>query len=206
MWVNCGVASFVVLLSIATWFGPESDPLKGHPSMVLLLAAGSAVIGVIVQHRFTSRVGKGIFGAPTNEWQRKAALNRTYARESNITLCLIVLLSMGYPLTLFFATRSTQTIIDACKSSLDAQLYARGKDDGVPSIALPVCQCLSKVFLNKNGVVRLALFDTPLMAPEDFNRVTEFDEARCVDSVIQSTPDLASRPDVPVLQVPFLDQ
>lgn len=197
-----GVVSFVVLLSIATWFGPEADPLMAHPSIIFLLAAGSAAIGGFVQHRYTLAVGKGIFGAATPVWRRKVEINRTFARESNIVLCLILLLGMGYPLILIFATRSTATIVNACKSSLDTQLYTRGEYDEFPSISLPVCQCLSKVFLDRNGVLRLALFNTPLLDAEDFKKVTEIDEARCVDLVIRSQPDLAASPNVPWISAP----
>lgn len=196
-WV-AGVISFVLLLSVTTWFEPVVDPLMAHPWVVLLLAASSAAIGIVIQHRYTLLVGKSIFSAGATGWRKKVGLIYKFSRESNIVLGIILLFGLGYPAILYFAARSTETIVSACKNNLDTQLSAGGEGDEFPSISLPLCQCLSKVFLDKNGVLRLALFNTTLLDVTDFQGVTEADEERCMETVIKTAPDLALRHDIPM--------
>ncbi|MNF56518.1 MULTISPECIES: hypothetical protein [unclassified Pseudomonas] len=195
------VGSLVLLLSVVTWFEPAFDRLMAHPWIVLLLVISSMAIGVMVQHRYTLLVGKSIFSPAQTNWKKKLGLTKTYAKESNIALCILLLLGTGYPLTLFFAARSTEAIVSACKSNLDARLQASGESDEAPSISLPVCQCLSKVFLDRNGILRLALFKTELLDAADYEGVSEADEAFCIDSVFESASDLALRSTFPTMHV-----
>lgn len=193
--VIAGVVSFVVLVSIASGFEGVAPLLTARPWMLSGFAAISLGVGVIVQHRYTVLVGKAIFNAGAPGWRDKVERMATCAKESNLVLCLLLAVGVGYPTTLYYAARSIRVIAAACEANLSDKLLIPGEEGGSISIASPVCQCLSQVFLDRNGVVRLALFDTSVLDVTDYQGITEEDEQHCLDRVIAGGPPAtAQRP------------
>ncbi|MFK0089596.1 hypothetical protein ACIQUS_20150 [Pseudomonas sp. NPDC090755] len=150
-----------------TWFEGVVQLLTARPWMLSGFAAISLGVGVIVQHRYTVLVGKAIFNPGAPGWRDKVERMATCAKESNLVLCLLLAVGIGYPTTLYFAARSIRAIAAACEANLNDPLVIPGEDGRSISIASPVCQCLSQVFLDRNGVVRLALFDTSALDVTD---------------------------------------
>lgn len=193
--VIAGVVSFVVLVSIASGFEGVAPLLTARPWMLSGFAAISLGVGVIVQHRYTVLVGKAIFNAGAPGWRDKVERMATCAKESNLVLCLLLAVGVGYPTTLYYAARSIRVIAAACEANLSDKLLIPGEEGRSISIASPVCQCLSQVFLDRNGVVRLALFDTSVLDVTDYQGITEEDEQHCLDRVIAGGPPAtAQRP------------
>jgi len=193
--VIAGVASFVVLVSIASGFEGVAPLLTARPWVLAGFAAISLGVGVIVQHRYTVLVGKAIFNAGAPGWRDKVERMATCAKESNLVLCLLLAVAVGYPTTLYYAARSIRAIAAACETNLSDKLVIPGEEGRSISIASPVCQCLSQVFLDRNGVVRLALFDTSALDVTDYQGITEEDEQYCLDRVIPAgQPTTAQNP------------
>ncbi|MBS7600849.1 hypothetical protein KHO53_21980 [Pseudomonas sp. RC2C2] len=154
-----------------------------EPLVLLALTVFSAAVGLVVQRRFMRSVGATIFARNASGWQRKFALLNAAARESNILLGMLVLLVVLGTSLLWLAGRSVDNIVRACEANVQAQVDVPGGGPLAAVIAKPVCQCLAQVFLDRNGVVRLALFDTPLLEVGQFNEVTEADEQRCLEQL-----------------------
>ena len=47
-------------------------------------------------------------------------------------------------------------------------------------VGKPVCTCLAQTFLQRNGVIRLALFETPMQEVSGLKALTPADEQRCL--------------------------
>ncbi|UVL64220.1 hypothetical protein LOY54_13420 [Pseudomonas sp. B21-032] len=182
--IIAGVVSFVVLVSIAGWFDGAVELLTAKPWILLGFVAISLCVGAIVQHRYTLLVGKAIFSPGSTGWRHKVDRISTYAKESNLVLCFLIALGVGYPTTLYYAARSIRTIVAACETNLNDQLAFLGEGGRSVSISSPICLCLSEVFLERNGVLRLALFNTSVFEVSDFQGITEEDEQQCLNRVI----------------------
>ncbi|MFK8329870.1 hypothetical protein M2D63_007645 [Pseudomonas sp. BJa5] len=179
-----GVGSFVVLVSIASAFEGVAQLLTARPWVLAGFIAISLGVGVIVQHRYTVLVGKAIFAPGASGWRNRVGRMTSWARESNLVLCLLLAVAVGYPATLYFAARSLRTIVAACETNLNDQLAIPGEGGRSLPIAAPVCQCLAQVFLDRNGMVRLALFETAALEVTDYQGISEEDEQHCLDAVL----------------------
>ncbi|WP_133247599.1 hypothetical protein [Pseudomonas sp. SDI] len=190
------VISFVVWVSLATAFDGIAALVIAKPWILLGFAAISLAVGIVVQHRYTLRVGKAIFSS--NSSGGRLALERltTWAKESNLALCLLIAVGVGYPTTLYFAARSVRTIVAACETHLNDQLGLPGAGGRPIAAASSLCMCLSELFLDRNGVGRLALFNTSVLEVTDFQGITAEDEQQCLNRVLPagqfSTPQAAS--------------
>jgi hypothetical protein len=156
----------------------------------LLVSMGT---GVIVQHRYTLHIGDVIFNSPAPGWQHAWHRLATRAKESNILLAILLALCIGFPITMFYAVRSIQTIVRDCQQDLEAQAQMYEEQVPTTSFSGPLCECLSQQFLRKNGVVRLALFNSRILDITDFEGVTPTDEQACLDSVLGVNVELLSR-------------
>lgn len=182
--IIAGLITFVVLVSIAACFEGVAALLMANPWILLGFVAISLATGIIVQHRYALLVGKAIFSPGSTGWRQKVERISICAKESNLVLCLLVAVGVGYPTTLYFAARSIRTIVAACEVNINDKLELGGNDGRSASIASPICLCLSQVFLDRNGVLRLALFNTSVLSVNDFQGITEKDEQQCLNRVI----------------------
>lgn len=195
--IVAAVISFVLLVSLATAFEGVAALVTAKPWILLGFVAISLAIGIVVQHRYTLLVGKAIFSPGASGWRQTLERLSTWAKESNIALCLLIAVGVGYPVTLYFAAQSMRTIVAACEVNLNNNLGLPGEGERSVSIASPLCICLSEVFLDRNGVLRLALFNTSVLNVTDFQGITEEDEQHCLNRVIPAgqlpTPQALSR-------------
>ncbi|HDS1744699.1 MULTISPECIES: hypothetical protein [Pseudomonas] len=181
-WI-AAIATLVVAASIYQVLGPAWQLPMRAPAIVLALLALSAAVGLAVHRSFKSTVGKTIFSGQGRGWQARLAIVRDVARESNILLGMLLLLAVLGLGSLILASRSVQGIVSECETNLQAQVDLPEDQALAALVAQPVCQCLAQTFLERNGVIRLALFNTPLLEVSAFKGVTEADERRCLEQL-----------------------
>ncbi|RRV46698.1 hypothetical protein [Pseudomonas sp. p106] len=181
-WI-AAIATLVVAASIYQVLGPAWQLPMRAPAIVLALLALSAAVGLAVHRSFKSTVGKTIFFGQGRGWQARLAIVRDVARESNILLGMLLLLAVLGLGSLILASRSVQGIVSGCETNLQAQVDLPEDQALAALVAQPVCQCLAQTFLERNGVIRLALFNTPLLEVSAFKGVTEADERRCLEQL-----------------------
>lgn len=181
-WI-AAIATLVVAASIYQVLGPAWQLPMRAPAIVLALLALSAAVGLAVHRSFKSTVGKTIFSGQGRGWQARLAIVRDVARESNILLGMLLLLAVLGLGSLILASRSVQGIVSGCETNLQAQVDLPEDQALAALVAKPVCQCLAQTFLERNGVIRLALFNTPLLEVSAFKGVTEADERRCLEQL-----------------------
>ncbi|KFE51295.1 hypothetical protein IV01_23860 [Pseudomonas syringae] len=182
--ILAGTACFILLVSIAALFEDLFSLLKSTPLGLLGFLAVSVCTGILIQHRFTRKIDQTIVSPTSRKWLHTVRRLFLFARESNILLAIMIVIGVAYPITMFSAARSIQTIVGDCKQDLDSQIQLY--DDQRPPLSFsgPLCKCLSGVFLNKNGIVRLALFRTELLDTTAYQGVTEADERACLNLVL----------------------
>jgi hypothetical protein len=188
-----GIASFLLLMSLAVWFQDAFDLMLNAPLVLAGFLIVSMCAGVIVQYRFTLRLGDAVFNSTAQGWQYTSRRLSAWARESNILLAILLAMCIGFPTTMFYAVRSIQTIIRDCQEDLEAQAQFFEEQGPTISLSKPLCECLSQQLLRRNGVVRLALFNTRILNIEDFEGVTPTDEQLCLDSVLEVNVESLSR-------------
>ena len=181
-WI-AAIATLVVAASIYQVLGPAWQLPMRAPAIVLALLALSAAVGLAAHRSFKSTVGKSIFSGQGRGWQARLAIVRDVARESNILLGMLLLLAVLGLGSLILASRSVQGIVSGCETNLQAQVDLPEDQALAALVAQPVCQCLAQTFLERNGVIRLALFNTPLLEVSAFKGVTEADERRCLEQL-----------------------
>lgn len=181
-WI-AAIATLVVAASIYQVLDPAWQLPMRAPAIVLALVALSAAVGLAVHRSFKSTVGKTIFSGQGKGWQARLAIVRDVARESNILLGMLLLLAALGIAALLLASRSVQGIVSGCETNLQAQVDLPEDQALAALVAKPVCQCLAQTFLERNGVIRLALFNTPLLEVSAFKGVTEADERRCLEQL-----------------------
>lgn len=170
------VATAVYRHLTPTWRLPMRDPV-----VLLALLALSAALGWVVQRGVKRTVGKAIFTSEQSTWQDRLAFLRAVARESNALLATLLLLAVLGAGTVWLAGRSVAQIVDHCEASLQGQVQSPEDEQLSALIGKPVCTCLAQTFLDRNGVIRLALFDTPLQEVSGLKALTPADEQRCLE-------------------------
>ena len=169
------VAASVYRASSPSWRMPMRDP-----AVLLSLMALSVALGWAVQRGFRRTVGKAIFNGQETGWQARLALLRSITQESNrlmSVLLLLVLLGTG---TVWLAGRFGAQIVENCTANLQAQVDVPEDEKLAALVGKPVCTCMAQTFLERNGVLRLALFETPLQEVSGLKAVTPADEQRCL--------------------------
>ncbi|WP_322364811.1 hypothetical protein [Pseudomonas sp. Teo4] len=160
-----------------TWRVPMRDP-----AVPLALLALSAALGWVVQRGVKRTVGKTIFNGQAAGWQARLAFTRAVTRESNILLGMLVLLAVLGGGTLWLAGRSVARIVEHCETNLQAQVNAPEDEKLAAVVGKPVCTCLAQTFVDRNGVIRLALLAIPVQQEVTaFEALTQEDEQRCLE-------------------------
>lgn len=182
-----GWLAAIVTLIVAASAYQELSPIwrlpLGDPAVLLWLLVLSTAFGWAVQRGVRRTVGKIIFTGQATGWQARLAFIRAVAWESNVLmgiLLLLVVLSVG---TLWLASRSLGDIMNGCETNLRTQVELPEDEPMAALVGKPICQCLAQTFLDRNGFIRLALFNTPLLEVSAFEGVTEADERRCLEQL-----------------------
>lgn len=134
------------------------------------------------------------------DWSRKAAhkyLRRTgpfsWKREATLLLSVSMALMLGYLMVFNFASQAVLEFVDSCTSSLQIE-FESAEIHAVPK-ALPrsLCECVAHSLLDKNGLVRLAMFNRHLLDPMALEPVTDNEEEACIDALWRPDVELAKR-------------
>ncbi|UVL17249.1 MULTISPECIES: hypothetical protein [unclassified Pseudomonas] len=169
------VAASVYHALSPSWRMPMRDPV-----VLLSLLAWSVALGWAVQHGVKRTVGKTIFNGQESGWQARLALLRSICRESNVLMGMLLLLAVLGAATAWLAGRSVAQIVENCSANLQAQVQVPEDEQLAALVGKPVCTCLAQTFLERNGVIRLALFETPLQKVSGLRALTPIDEQRCL--------------------------
>ncbi|WP_284384201.1 hypothetical protein [Pseudomonas putida] len=181
-WV-AAIATLMVMASVYQALSPVWRLPMRAPAVLLALFALSAAVGWAVQRSVKHRVGNTIFTEGAIGWQARLARIRAVARESNILLAMMALMAGFGAGTLWLAGRTVENIVYACEANFQVQVAAPQNAPIVAQVAKPVCQCLAQTFLDRNGVIRLALFNTPLLDVSTLKGVSAVDERRCLEQL-----------------------
>jgi|UPI00068E659F hypothetical protein len=106
-----------------------------------------------------------------------------WRREAITLLATLAMLVMGYFVTLHFASRAVQSLINTCTAQLEIEFEIAEID--YPQRASPraLCQCVAQALLEKNGLVSLALVGGLGLDPINLEPVTEEDSQQCIDAL-----------------------
>lgn len=177
------IAAIVALLVAASVYRAVSPswrmPMR-DPAVLLSLLALSVALGWAVQRGVKRTFGKAIFNGQETGWQARLAFLRSITRESNVLMGTLLLLAVLGSATLWLAGRSVAQIVENCSSNLQAQVQVPEDEQLAALVGKPVCTCLAQTFLQRNGVIRLALFETPLQEVSGLHALTPADEQRCL--------------------------
>lgn len=178
------LVAIVVLLITASAYRILSPawrlPMR-DPAVLLALLAFSVALGCAVQRGVKRTVGKAIFSGQEASWQPRLAFLHAITRESDILLVILLLLALLGGGTLWLAGRSVAHIVDSCETNLQAQVDTPEAEKLTVLVGKPVCTCLAQTFLERNGVIRMALFETPMREVSGLKALTLVDEERCLE-------------------------
>ncbi|WP_323055019.1 MULTISPECIES: hypothetical protein [unclassified Pseudomonas] len=177
------VAILVLLLAASAYRGLSPTwRLPMHtPVVMLALLTLSVALGWAVQRGVKRTVGKAIFNGLETGWQARLAFLRSVARESNILLVVLLCLALLGTSTLWLAGRSVTQIVANCEANLQAQVDIPEDEKLTALVGKPVCTCLAQTFMERNGVLRMALFETPMQEVSGLKVLTADDEQRCLE-------------------------
>ncbi|WP_256675976.1 hypothetical protein [Pseudomonas sp. Kh13] len=195
-WV-AAIATLVVVASVYQALSPVWRLPMRDPAVLLAWCALSAAVGWAVQRGVKRTVGNVIFSGSAIGWQARLARIRAVARESNILLAMLAMLALMAGVgagTLWLAGRTVENIVNACEANFQAQVAVPQNAPIVAQVAKPVCQCLAQTFLDRNGTIRLALVNTPLLDVSTLKGVTAADERRCLEQLDLLSERSAVRP------------
>lgn len=177
------LAIVVLLLATSVYRGlsPTWRLIMHDPAVLLAILALSVAVGWAVQRGVRRTVGKAIFNGQETGWQDRLAFLRSVARESNLLLVMLACLALLGTGTLGLAGRSVAQIAANCEANLQAQVDTPEHEKLNALVGRPVCTCLAQRFMTRNGILRMALFETPLQGVTGLKALTPDDEQRCLE-------------------------
>ncbi|MNP44047.1 hypothetical protein D3C76_1378950 [compost metagenome] len=134
------------------------------------------------------------------DWSRVAvhrclhwASTSSWKREVTILLSVLVALMAGYLTVFHFASHAVQDLVGTCTARLEIELENADIDSLTKALARPLCECVAHSFLDKNGIVRMAMVNKRMLDPMDLEPVTEKDEEDCINALWLPNVELAKR-------------
>ncbi len=179
-WIVVILALLVVAFAYQ-WLSPSWRLPMQHPLVLLALLALCLALGWVVQRGVKRTVGKAIFNGQSTGWQARLAFLRSIIQESNVLLGLLLFLALLGGGTLWLAGRSVDSIVERCAANLQAQVASSEDEQLTALLGKPVCTCMAQTFLDRNGLIRLALFETPMREVSAYKALTADDEQRCLE-------------------------
>jgi hypothetical protein len=174
------IATLLIAASVYRAVSPSWRMPMRDPAVLLSLLALCVALGWAVQRGVKRTVGKAIFNGQETGWQARLAFLRSITRESNVLMGMLLLLAVLGGATVWLAGRSVAQIVENCSANLQAQVQAPENEQLAALVGKPVCTCLAQTFLQRNGVIRLALFETPMQEVSGLKALTPADEQRCL--------------------------
>lgn len=117
----------------------------------------------------------------------------SWKREAAILLSGLVALMAGHLTIFLFASHTVQDLVGTCTARLEIEFESAGTDPLTIALARPLCECVAHSYLDKNGIVRLAMVSTHLLDSMALEPVTENDEEACINTLWQPNVELAKR-------------
>ena len=127
-------------------------------------------------HKYLQRTGPG-------SWRREAA----------ILMSVLLAQLVGFFAAFHFASIAVQDLVETCTARLEIQLENADTDPLTKPLARPLCECMARSFLDKNGIVRLAMLNSHLLDLMELEPVTEKDEEACISALWLPNVELAKR-------------
>ncbi|MCX5507150.1 hypothetical protein [Pseudomonas sp. BJa3] len=174
------IAALLMAASVYRAVSPSWRMPMRDPAVLLSLLALCALLGWVVQRGVRRTVGKAIFNSRETGGQARLALLRAITRESNTLMVMLLLLAVLGSATVWQAGRAVAQIVENCSANLQAQVQVPEEARLAALVGKPVCACLAQTFLERNGVIRLALFGTPMQQVSGLRALTAADEQRCL--------------------------
>jgi len=174
------IVALLVAASVYRALSPSWRMPMRDPAVLLSLLALSVALGWVVQRGVKRAIGKAIFNGRETGWQARLALLRSITQESNRLMGVLLLLGLLGAGTVWLAGRSVAQIVENCTANLQAQVDRPEDEQLAALVGKPVCTCLAQTFLERNGVLRLALFETPMQEVSGLKALTPADEQRCL--------------------------
>jgi len=174
------IATLLIAASVYRAVSPSWRMPMRDPAVLLSLLALCVALGWAVQRGVKRTVGKAIFNGQETGWQARLAFLRSITRESNVLMGMLLLLAVLGAATVWLAGRSVAQIVENCSANLLAQVQVPENEQLAALVGKPVCTCLAQTFLQRNGVIRLALFETPMQDVSGLKALTPADEQRCL--------------------------
>jgi hypothetical protein len=189
-WLSAGYA-LVIMVALTAGFRTPARWVATHFWVLMPMTVASLAVG-IVAHYFYQRWSRSLLHqVGVLRWRDRLVQHRSYTHEATVGLSILLLVGVGYSAAMFAAARASNRIVSECSAQFTAQLEADGAVDAT-ALSRSSCECLGKIFFERNGVFRMALFDTRLLGKEDFAQVDEIDEALCMNAAFDAYP-LAKR-------------
>lgn len=116
-----------------------------------------------------------------------------WRREATLLLWALLALLVGYFTAFHFASQAVRDLVETCSARLEIQLQNADTDPLAKALARPLCECMARSFLDKNGIVRLAMVNTHLLDSMALEPVSENDEEACISALWLPNVELAKR-------------
>lgn len=117
----------------------------------------------------------------------------SWKQEATILLSVLVSLMAGYLMVFYFASHAVQDLVSTCTARLEIEFENADTDPHTTALARPLCECVAHSFLDKNGIVRLAMFNMRMLDSMALEPVTEKDEEACINALWLPNVELAKR-------------
>ncbi|WP_223434240.1 MULTISPECIES: hypothetical protein [unclassified Pseudomonas] len=116
-----------------------------------------------------------------------------WKREAIFLLLISLVLATCYFTAYYFTSRALKEMVNACSARFEIELENAEVEPSIKALPRFLCECVARSFLDKNGVVRLALVDSHLLDPQVLEPVTEEDGEVCINALWEPNTGLAKR-------------
>ncbi|WP_085696130.1 hypothetical protein [Pseudomonas sp. B26(2017)] len=124
---------------------------------------------------------------------------RHWIRDATHLLIILLLLPVGYFTAYHFAAHTLRELVNVCTARFEVEFEQAEVEPPLEVLSRSLCECQAKALLKKNGVVRLALVDSHLLAPQSLEPVTEQDAEACINALWKHDAEWTGR--LPVVGV-----
>lgn len=136
-----------------------------------------------VQDRSRVAVHRYLHWTGTGSWKQGAT----------ILLSGLVAVMAGHLTVFLSASHAVQDLVGTCTARLEIEIENVDTDPLTKALARPLCECVAHSFLDKNGIVRLAMVNMRMLDSMALDPVTEKDEEACISALWLPNVELAKR-------------
>ncbi|PLP92490.1 hypothetical protein CYD26_10455 [Pseudomonas sp. FFUP_PS_473] len=178
-----GGLGFVSVLAIITGFDVFNRLWLALLVVILIFTTGCWLVGLACA-RASSTPADTSPKAP----ERAVPVRRRRPHELILLTLIMLLFVGGYTATAYLAARAGAAIVATCVTQLTSTLVANEQEQALAYLVGPVCQCISQRFMEKNGVVRLALLHSQWFNIATYSAVTDAEQMACMERFLSRAP------------------